>query len=154
LDACRSSELPGGISGQNFLSKSISEKPEGEVIMLAASAGQESFEDISIGNGHGLFTYYLVDGLNGSADTIDGSDNKVTFREIQTYVEKNVPFIAEQRFKRKQNPYFCCTENSEKIIGTVDTAYLQKWLNTKKQQNKGGGNSYSSFLNMIVFMLL
>jgi hypothetical protein len=150
MDACRSGELPGGIAGQNFINKAISEKPEGEVIMLAASAGQLSWEDVSIGNGHGLFTYYLVDGLNGSADTIDGSDNKVTLREIQAYVNKNVPFVAEQRFKRKQDPYFCCTENSEKVISIVDTTYLQKWLETKKQENKGAGNSYNGFLKEFV----
>jgi hypothetical protein len=113
---------------------------------LPPAPGQESLEDVSIGNGHGLFTYYLVDGLNGVADTIGGSDKKVTFHEIQAYVDKNVPFVAEQRFKRKQDPFFCCTESSEKIISTVDTAYLQKWLKTKKQQNRGGGNSYNGEL--------
>lgn len=146
MDACRSNELPGGQEGQNFLNTAISEKKAGEIIMLATGAGQESLEDVSIGNGHGLFTYYLVDGLNGVADTIGGSDKKVTFREIQAYVDKNVPFVAEQRFKRKQDPFFCCTESSEKVISTVDTAYLQKWLKTKKQQNRGGGNSFNGFL--------
>ncbi len=146
MDACRSNELPGGKDGQNFLNTAISEKQAGEIIMLATGAGQESLEDISIGNGQGLFTYYLVDGLNGVADTIGGSDKKVTFREIQAYVDKNVPFVAEQRFKRKQDPFFCCTESSEKVISTVDTAYLQKWLKTKRQQNRGGGNSFNGFL--------
>jgi tetratricopeptide (TPR) repeat protein len=146
MDACRSSELPGGLAGQNLLNSAISEKNVGEVIMLATGAGQESLEDFSIGTGHGLFTYYLVDGLNGVADTIGGSDKKVTFREIQAYVDKNVPFVAEQRFKRKQDPYFCCTESSDKVISTVDTAYLQKWLKTKKQQNRGGGNSFNGII--------
>jgi tetratricopeptide (TPR) repeat protein len=146
MDACRSNELPGGKEGQNFLNTAISEKQVGEVIMLATGAGQESLEDVSIGTGHGLFTYYLVDGLNGVADTIGGADQKVTFHEIQAYVDKNVPFVAEQRFKRKQDPFFCCTESSDKVISNVDTAYLQKWLKTKKQQNRGGGNSFFGFL--------
>ncbi len=68
MDACRSNELPGGAAGQNFLNTAISEKRVGETIMLATAAGQESLEDASIGNGHGLFTYYLVDGLTGSAE--------------------------------------------------------------------------------------
>jgi tetratricopeptide (TPR) repeat protein len=148
MDACRSNELPGGQEGQNFLNTAISEKKAGEIIMLATGAGQESLEDVSIGSGHGLFTYYLVDGLNGMADTIGGSDKKVTFREIQAYVDKNVPFVAEQRFKRKQDPYFCCNENVDKVISIVDTAYLQKWLKQKKQQNRGGGNSFTGFLEM------
>ena len=141
MDACRSNELPGGIAGQNFLNTAISEKKAGEIIMLATGAGQESLEDISIGNGHGLFTYYQVDGLAGSAENTTTPDNKITYQEIQGYVNKNVPFVAQQQFKRKQDPYFCCNENTEKVISTIDTAYLSKWLKTKKEQHKGPGNS-------------
>jgi hypothetical protein len=141
MDACRTNELPGGITGQNFLNSAISEKNAGEVIMLATGAGQESLEDASIGNGHGLFTYYLIDGLSGLADSIGTPDNRVSFREIERYVDKNVPSVAELRFKRKQDPYFCCTENNEKVISRVDTAYLQRWLQTKKLQSRGRGNS-------------
>jgi hypothetical protein len=62
MDACRTNELPGGGEGQQQLQAAISEKQAGEIIMLATGAGQESLEDPLIGNGHGLFTYYLVDG--------------------------------------------------------------------------------------------
>ena len=134
MDACRSNELPGGTAGQSFLNTAITEKKVGEIMMLATAAGQESLEDASIGNGHGLFTYYLVDGLSGVADSIGVPDEKVTFQEIKRYVERNVPSVAMQRFKKKQDPYFCCDENSEKIISTVNTAYLEKWLQTKKMQ--------------------
>lgn len=142
MDACRSNELPGGTEGQNFLNSAISEKKAGEVIMLATGAGQESLEDASIGNGHGLFTYYLVDGLSGVADDSKQPDYRITFREIKSYVDQNVPAVAQQRFRRKQDPFFCCNENSEKVISRVDTAYLSKWLKLKKQQ-RGGGNSFT-----------
>lgn len=148
MDACRTNELPGGLAGQSFLNTAISEKKAGEIIMLATAAGQESLEDRSIGSGHGLFTYYLVDGLSGVADTDGTPDNKVTFSEIQKYVDKNVPSVAEQRFKRKQEPYFCCNENSDKVISNVDPAYLQRWLETKRLQNRGGGNSFNGELKI------
>jgi tetratricopeptide (TPR) repeat protein len=48
--------------------------------------------------------------------------------------------IAQQNFKRKQEPYFCCNENSGKIVSIVDTAYLRKWL-IGRQLRIGGGNS-------------
>ncbi len=143
MDACRSNELPGGQAGLNFLNSAISEKKAGEIIMLATAAGESSLEDASIGTGHGLFTYYLVDGLNGVADTIGGADRKVTFREIQAYVDKNVPFVAQQRFKSKQDPYFCCNESGDKVISLVDSVYLKNWIKQKKQQNRGGGNSFN-----------
>ena len=142
MDACRSNELPGGNEGLSFLNTAVSQKKAGEIMMLATAAGQESLEDSSIGNGHGLFTWYLVDGLSGVADSISAADNKVTFQEIKKYVESNVPSVALQRFKRKQEPYFCCDENSEKVISTVNTAYLEKWLQTKRMQQRGPGNSF------------
>jgi tetratricopeptide (TPR) repeat protein len=140
MDACRSNELPGGKEGQQALNAAISEKKAGEIIMLATGAGQESLEDASIGTGHGLFTYYLVDGLSGLADST--GDNNVNLGEIQLYVDKNVPSIAQQRFKRKQTPFICCNENNEKIIATVDVDYKNQWIKTKQLQSRSG-NSFS-----------
>jgi len=152
MDACRSSELPGGLPGQNFLNSAVSEKKAGEIIMLATAAGQESLEDASLGTGHGLFTYYLVDGLAGTADSIGTLDNKISFLEIQTYVNKNVPTAAQQKFKRNQQPYFCCNENSDKVVGIVDTAYFSNWLKIKMQQRKGPGNYFrGNFTNPVPF---
>jgi len=137
MDACRSNELPGGSEGQNFLNTAISEKKVGDMMMLATAAGQESLEDASIGNGHGLFTYYLVDGLSGLADTEGTPDNQVTFSELKSFVEKNVPTLALQKFKKKQQPYFCCNEFNEHIVSKVDPVYLNNWLQKKKQQTRG-----------------
>ena len=145
MDACRSNELPGGREGQQALNQAISEKRAGEVIMLATGAGEESLEDASIGTGHGLFTYYLVDGLSGMADS--SKDNKITLKELQDYVDKNVPSIAQQKYKRKQDPFFCCADNSEKVITVVDTAYLRNWINTNHPKGKGPGNAYQPIDN-------
>ena len=145
MDACRTNELPGGTEGQSFLNMAISEKKVGDIMMLATAAGQESLEDASIGNGHGLFTYYLIDGLSGLADTEGVPDNKITLKEIKSYVDKNVPSLALRRFKKKQDPYFCCNEFNENVVSRIDTAYLQKWLKIKKEQTRGGGNSFSGF---------
>lgn len=144
MDACRTNELPGGNEGQQVLNAAISEKRAGEIIMLATGAGQESLEDASIGNGHGLFTYYLVDGLTGMADSVGSGqfDNKITLSEIQKYVDQNVPNIAQNKFRKKQEPFFCCNENNDKLVSIVDPNYLNKWLETKKLQKKGAGNSF------------
>lgn len=143
MDACRSNELPGGLEGQGFFSSAVSEQKMGEVMMLATAAGQESLEDASIGNGHGLFTWYLVDGLSGLADA-GSADNKVTFAEIKSYIDKNVPSVAQERFRKKQEPYLCCNEFSDKVVSNVDAAYLQKWLKDKNNR-RGGGNAFNGF---------
>ena len=133
MDACRTNELPGGGEGQQQLQAAISEKQAGEIIMLATGAGQESLEDPLIGGtGHGLFTYYLVDGLTGMADSDGAHDNLVTLDELEKYIATTVPTYALQKHNRKQNPFLCCDENKKKVIAKVDTAFLKKWVRTKK----------------------
>ncbi len=138
MDACRSNELPGGSEGQQTLNSAISEKNAGEMVMLATGAGQESLEDAAIGTGHGLFTYYLVDGLSGLADTKDKPDQKITFKELQNYVGSNVPIIAQEKYKRKQDPYFCCESFDHKNIAIVDSSFLRKWTAVKTMNNLSG----------------
>jgi tetratricopeptide (TPR) repeat protein len=132
MDACRTNELPGGGEGQQQLQAAISEKQAGEIIMLATGAGQESLEDPNIGTGHGLFTYYLVEGMSGMADKEGTPDNLVTLDELDKYINSTVPSYAQERYKRKQNPFLCCTENKTKVIAKVDTSFLKKWIQTKK----------------------
>ncbi|HYC40065.1 MAG TPA: caspase family protein [Chitinophagaceae bacterium] len=128
MDACRSNELPGGTEGLSFLNTAITQKKAGEIMMLATGAGQEALEDSRIGNGHGLFSYYLVDGLSGLADSKTSPDRRVSLEEIENYVEQNVPRIAQQLFKRKQDPYFCCSEKNQQVISRVDSSYLLQWM--------------------------
>lgn len=141
MDACRTSELPGGKDGQSGLFKAISEEREGEVIMLATGAGQESLEDATIGTGHGLFTYFLVDGLAGMADSMGTPDKKTTLAELQQYVQKNVPSVARDVFKRKQDPFICCAEFNDKVISIVDPDYFKKWQEGKKLSGRMLGSS-------------
>ena len=138
MDACRSNELPGGKDGQKALTNAITQKNAGEITMLATGAGQESFEDAKIGGtGHGLFTYFLVDGLNGEAD--ESKDKKVSLYELKTYIDKNVPTFAMTKFKKKQEPYIFYPQQQDEVISQIDTSYLRKWIQTKEQYKKTGG---------------
>lgn len=140
MDACRSNELPGGKDGQKALTNAITQKNAGEITMLATGAGQESFEDPKIGGtGHGLFTYFLVDGLNGEAD--ESKDKKVSLYELKTYIDKNVPTFAMTRFKKKQEPYIFFPQQQDETIAQIDTSYLRKWILIKEQNKKAGGYS-------------
>ncbi len=59
------------------------------VFSLTASRDRErSFESEDWGGGHGIFTYYVVRGLEGSAD--DNNDGLVTADELGEYVHRNV----------------------------------------------------------------
>ena len=138
MDACRTNELPGGSDGQQILSTAISEKKSGEVIMLATGAGQESYEDASIGAGHGLFTYYLIDGLSGFADEGGNNDKKISLKEIQSYVGQHVPLIAQERFKKPQTPFICCPDEGDKDLVMVDSLFFSRWNVVKQLKNLSG----------------
>lgn len=140
MDACRTNELPGGNDGQQILSQAITEQKVGDIMMLAASAGQESLEDGGIGTGHGLFTYYLVDGLSGMADNIGVPDGQISLAELKQYVSKSVSELAEGKYRRKQNPVFCCDQDNLKILSKVDTGFLRKWILSKQLK----GHIYSN----------
>jgi tetratricopeptide (TPR) repeat protein len=130
MDACRSNELPGGAEGQRFLSTAVSEQRAGETVMLAAAAGQESIEDSRIGTGHGLFTYYLIDGLSGLADK--QGNGMITLSKIQSWVTGKVETEARQKYRHDQRPYFCCTATGDKVIARVDSAFLREWTAAKQ----------------------
>ena len=51
--------------------------------------------------GHGVFTYSLLQGLNGEAKDAKGL---VTVRGLLKYVEDKVADLTEQLFKRRQFP--------------------------------------------------
>ena len=66
---------------------------------LTASRDREvSYESPKFGGGHGVFTYYVIKGMEGEADT-DG-DGQVTADELAEYVHTNVRNDTSER----QNP--------------------------------------------------
>lgn len=64
----------------------------GRVILSASGANEVSAEDETLG--HGVFTYYLLEGLRGPADT-DG-DGLITVDEAYGYVSGRVPDATGQ----------------------------------------------------------
>ncbi|MCX6210468.1 MAG: caspase family protein, partial [Bacteroidetes bacterium] len=137
LDACRSNELVGGYSSQAF-NQNIAESKVGEILMLATGQGQVSIESQNLADGHGLFTYNLIDGLSGAADKEDGNnDGKVSLAELQDWVKRKVRNTAEQKFKTKQTPFFCCSENENTILALTDSNFNKQWETVKTMGNAG-----------------
>ncbi len=66
-------------------------------VVLTASGPEESAQE-SAGFGHGVFTYYLLDGLRGAADF--SKDGEIDVQEIYRYVSDQVVSAT----KRQQNP--------------------------------------------------
>jgi hypothetical protein len=90
----------GGAGGRTFLAKGLTTRAatltdkflqeltqkEGRMILTASDVNQVSQEDPALG--HGIFTHYLLEALNGAAD-LDG-DGAITVREVHLYLQRKV----------------------------------------------------------------
>lgn len=137
MDACRSDQVPRNKeTPMNYTNEFIVQKPMGEVMLLSTGPGQVSIESPAIGNGHGLYTYYLVDGLAGAADKDPYGDNdgKVSLEEIGTYVKNMVKKKAKADFTTDQIPWSCCPDKDLSIVAKVDPQTYTAWEKSKELQ--------------------
>lgn len=111
-DACHS-----GSVRQVNANKMISEISNNAVTITSCQHDEVSKESIEWGNGHGVFTYYLVQGLMGLAD-MDG-DKKIDLMELEMYVKMNV----SKKTQKTQTPVFM--GKSQKEFATVNEEMLK-----------------------------
>jgi uncharacterized caspase-like protein len=100
-DACHSGSIrPKSIDSKmsnrkNFF-KEASNNTDERVVFMSSRPNESSQETVILSNG--VFTYYLIKSLKGSADV--NSDKKITAFELYTYVHNNVRKLTNN----KQNP--------------------------------------------------
>lgn len=94
-DACRSGSV---LSAE--ANKMMSGINMNTTTMISCQHNEFSEESIKYGNGHGVFTYYLIQGMMGLADS--NKDLKVSLLELQTYVQTKV--VTER--EGQQTPVF------------------------------------------------
>jgi hypothetical protein len=104
LDTCHSAGLSTeatrdlGNNLANLYLEKLLYQEEGRAIITSSDVNELSRESDRWGNGHGVFTYYLLQGLNGSADT--NRDRLVSVGELFRYVRQKVRLDTEFQ----QNP--------------------------------------------------
>jgi hypothetical protein len=136
VDACRTADIPGGSEGLKGNYQSIMENPSGDIMLLSASPNEVSFENRSCGNGHGLFTWELINGLAGDAD--QDQDQKVSLFEIENHVKSKVR-NASKKLGGLQNPVICCSHQTETILSSTDPV----WLQSVQQQLPQGAEAFA-----------
>ena len=121
-DACHSGAISVnfatrglGSTEQNLVNQyftDLSKTKAGIVVFTASAAGEVSQELPDMG--HGAFTYYLLEGLEGKADY--DNDYTITINELMRYVEEQV----KRKTHGAQNPTRSQTEyDKEMTIATV-----------------------------------
>lgn len=113
-DTCHSAAIGGGIGRRdagdnsavvNSYLREVSKTRGGVALLTSAEANEVSFEDTKWGEGHGVFTHYLLEGMKGAADR-NPKNGVVTVGELFEYVRENVQRATEN----KQHP--CVGTNS------------------------------------------
>lgn len=115
LDACYSGMMASGGKSmgerREHLFQEMAETDDALVIFTSSSDTERSFEDETLGGGHGIFTYFLIKGLQGEADKArSGNKNgRVTVYELDRYLGDEVNARALQTKDQPQRPKRDCT---------------------------------------------
>ncbi len=90
LDTCYSGTTRGTdmlIASRPIAIRAIEQSIPDNFTVFSAAAGDQTSKPLEEAK-HGMFSYFLMKGMEGNADT--NNDNKITARELHAYVEQNV----------------------------------------------------------------
>ena len=105
LDTCH--------SGNSFNRRFLSDGYEANITFYSsAGADQEALEDSALGGGHGLFTYALVEGVNGGAR--DGA-GEVRADGLRDFLKTRVGTLAAT-FQHEQEPQYFRARDAENFV--------------------------------------
>jgi tetratricopeptide (TPR) repeat protein len=125
-DACRSGKLSGSdINGAQLTSQNLSRQFKNETKILSCQANEYSIEGEQWGGGRGAFSYHLVDGLYGLADS--NGDLAVSLMEIGRYLQDRV---TNEVAPQSQIPM--AIGNFGETLVTIQPEWLEKVKNRKK----------------------
>jgi uncharacterized caspase-like protein len=125
VDTCHSAGLTGsqgevtrGIRN-NLVSLYIEKllyQEEGKAVITSSDVNELSQESARWGNGHGVFTHFLVEGMRGKADA--NTDQLVTVGELFRFVRQKVRFETQFR----QNPRLLAGTNENLALAGTPLA--------------------------------
>lgn len=107
MDACHSGAAVTAVASARTRAAPSDEKAMANLarssgIAILASSGTEQkateFDELK----HGIFTYALLEALDGKADR--GGDNLITVNEIKLYIDQRVPELTQQFRRKAQHP--------------------------------------------------
>lgn len=108
MDACRTTKLVRG-SSNNLLDITANlEQVSGELLFLSCEKGQVSQEGTQWGNGRGLYSFHLLNGLWGAADK--DKNGTITIDELKRYTDNKI--YDDPNNKTSQSPVFRYSQNS------------------------------------------
>ena len=108
LDTCNSGSFAEAMASRGVLQKTAIAKlnrATGRATIVASSKDQVALEGYK---NHGVFTYTLIEALNGKGY---GLDNKITIKELAAYIENVLPDRTYEKWGYEQVPQSNITGN-------------------------------------------
>jgi hypothetical protein len=113
VDACRNDPSVRSARRRGVDHVNVAALPGHTGVLLSCSPGEFSFEEKSLGGGHGVFFYHVIEGLKGKAKD---TDKQITWDGLGLYVRKAVPPAVEKLFGKDGG------EQSPNAIGNLQGA--------------------------------
>ena len=123
IDACRNDPSSGRGDDDNLLTDTFardlklkrqnesSNKPAVSATLYACSVGERAYEWSQVN--HGIFSYYLLEGINGKAANSKGS---VTITDLADYTQTKVNEWANNNKGRQQTPWLSLQGGSRLVL--------------------------------------
>jgi hypothetical protein len=119
MDTCHSAGLSTettrdlGNNLANLYLEKLLYREDGRAIITSSDVNEPSHESQKWGNGHGVFTFYVLKGLKGSADT--NRDRLVSVGELFRYVRQKVRLDTQFQ----QNPRMLVGDNENLALSVA-----------------------------------
>ena len=136
-DACHAGKLAGDFyKGKQLVASQLRIVLNNEVRLTSCATNEEAAEGPDWGGGHGVFSYYLLMGLNGMADL--QKDGTIQLAELTKFLDSSFAadkfLIADKHIQHPVldgNPYFplaftdSATVNAMRVKQANDTAAME-----------------------------
>lgn len=138
MDACHSGGLASALAGSASVARralgaqaqdfnqymaGLSQAREGVSLMTSAMANEASQEGEQWGQGHGVFTHYVLEGLRGKADR-GGTPGTVTVGKLFDYVAEQVQRVTDDR----QHPHIDAAADRELPLAVLSASTAEQHL--------------------------
>jgi|GEM_PF-6344475 len=100
VDACRNDPTKSTADGVKSIGK-LESVPKGVTAIFSCAETEKSYEDPTLG--HGVFTHFLMRGLEGKAAN---KDSVVTILSLYEYVQKETQAYVKSKYTQSQIPYW------------------------------------------------
>ncbi|MEO5944217.1 MAG: hypothetical protein ABIP30_13780 [Ferruginibacter sp.] len=128
-DACHSGKMAGDFfKGKEFTAKNLQLVLNNQVRLASCKEDEEAAEGLSWGGGRGIFSYYLLKGLQGEAE----KNHLVKLENLQDYLDSC--FAADTELKQSkhlQHPVY--DGNPLFPLAKIDSATISKIANSESK---------------------